>query len=136
MHVVVVLFLTRHRSKPASPDPRLKNGIYQVSERSRLTSNLTFSQVPGLPDSADDAPDRVRHSRYHLKGSDVYDIFEPVIKQIINLVVQQIKVSKKVGADVKGVIMVGGFGENIYLFERLQKALKSRRIEVRVSPQA
>ncbi|KAL9032255.1 MAG: hypothetical protein Q9180_006605 [Flavoplaca navasiana] len=92
--------------------------------------------VPGLPDSADDAPDRVRHSRYHLKGSDVYDIFEPVIKQIINLVVQQIKVSKKVGADVKGVIMVGGFGENIYLFERLQKALKSRRIEVRVSPQA
>ncbi|KAL9628542.1 MAG: hypothetical protein Q9204_005824 [Flavoplaca sp. TL-2023a] len=92
--------------------------------------------VPGLPDSADDAPDRVRHSRYHLKGSDVYDIFEPVIKQIINLVIQQIKVSKKVGAEVQGVIMVGGFGENIYLFERLQKALKSRHIEVRVSPQA
>lgn len=71
-----------------------------------------------------------------MKGSDIHDIFEPVVQEIINLVRQQIGLSKEVGADIKAVIMVGGFGENLYLYERLRKVLVRQQIEVRVSPQA
>lgn len=71
-----------------------------------------------------------------MKGSDIHDIFEPVIQEIINLVRQQIELSKDVGADIKAVIMVGGFGENLYLYERLRKVLARQQIEVRMSPQA
>ncbi|KAI4262006.1 MAG: hypothetical protein L6R42_002805 [Xanthoria sp. 1 TBL-2021] len=92
--------------------------------------------VPGLSNSTDDDPDRIRHSRYSMKGSDIHDIFEPVIQEIINLVRQQIELSKDVGADIKAVIMVGGFGENLYLYERLRKVLARQQIEVRMSPQA
>ncbi len=71
-----------------------------------------------------------------MKGSDIYNIFEPVIKEIISLVSQQIELSKGVGANVKAVIMVGGLGENLYLYERLRKVLAYQDIGVQVSPQA
>ncbi|KAL8846467.1 MAG: hypothetical protein Q9221_008451 [Calogaya cf. arnoldii] len=92
--------------------------------------------VPGLPNSFDNDPDPIRHSRYYLKGSDLYDIFEPVIQEITAMVLQQIEISKKVGADIKAVVMVGGFGENLYLYQRLQKAVTPQHIQVRMSPQA
>ena len=71
-----------------------------------------------------------------MKGSDIYNIFEPVIKEIISLVTQQIELSKGVGANVKAVIMVGGLGESLYLYERLRKVLAYQDIGVQVSPQA
>lgn len=71
-----------------------------------------------------------------MKGSDIHNIFEPVIKEIISLVSQQVELSEEVGANVKAVIMVGGLGENLYLYERLRKVLAYQNIGVQVSPQA
>ncbi|KAL8785783.1 MAG: hypothetical protein Q9213_003161 [Squamulea squamosa] len=89
-----------------------------------------------LPNSSEDDPICIRGSRYRFNGSDVFDIFEPVIQEVINLVKRQIQASSAVGADVKAVILVGGFGESQYLYKRLQEALGHQSVEVRMSHQA
>lgn len=58
-------------------------------------------------------------------------IFDPVIKKVITLVQGQIVATKKnVKQDIKAVLLVGGFGQNFYLKERLRSSLSSS-IEVR-----
>lgn len=88
-------------------------------------------EVPTFPDSP---AHNVRRARYTLKGSDLYDIFEPVIQDVIGLVWQQIQGTKKADLDVKAVLLVGGFGENGYLYKRLQQAMAPEGIEVLKSP--
>jgi tRNA A37 threonylcarbamoyltransferase TsaD len=59
--------------------------------------------------------------------SQMQAIFDPVINQVIALVKGQISSTKR---NVKAVLLVGGFGQNIYLKERLRSCLSSL-IEVR-----
>ena len=70
-----------------------------------------------------------------MKPSDLKDIFEPIVKQVIELVWNQIKATK---VEIKAVLLVGGFGQNIYLKERLRSALinKTNNIEVIQPPHA
>jgi hydrogenase maturation factor HypF (carbamoyltransferase family) len=56
------------------------------------------------------------------------EIFDPVIDEIIKLVKNQIRATKKT---VKAVLLVGGFGENSYLRRRIQKEIGER---IRVIP--
>ncbi|KAL8773753.1 MAG: hypothetical protein Q9209_001521 [Squamulea sp. 1 TL-2023] len=72
--------------------------------------------VPTFPDSEDHD---VRRARYTLKGTDLYNIFEPIIQDVIDLVWQQIEATKSAKSNVKAVLLVGGFGDNSYLYKRL-----------------
>ena len=54
-------------------------------------------------------------------------IFDPVIDDIIALVRSQISATKRT---IKAVLLVGGFGQNLYLKERLRGSMSSL-IEVR-----
>ncbi|KAL9038348.1 MAG: hypothetical protein Q9180_003194, partial [Flavoplaca navasiana] len=64
------------------------------------------------------------------EGADLYDIFEPVIQDILDLVWQQIQTTKKANLDVKAVLLIGGFGENGYLYKRLEQAMTPEGIQV------
>lgn len=57
-------------------------------------------------------------------------IFDPVINRVISLVKGQIITTK---TNIKAVLLVGGFGQNFYLKERLRSFLGSS-IEVRQPP--
>ena len=52
----------------------------------------------------------------------MHGIFEPVIKEVISLVLSQIKATKR---EVKAVLLVGGFGSSAYLRERLRETLRN-----------
>lgn len=56
------------------------------------------------------------------------EIFDPVIDEIIKLVRNQIRATKK---KVRAVLLVGGFGENSYLRKRMQAEIGER---IRVIP--
>jgi len=58
-------------------------------------------------------------------------IFEPIIVKIIELVKGQIKSSEK---EIRAILLVGGFGQNSYLKERLRSSLGG--IEVLQPPNA
>ena len=75
--------------------------------------------VPGL---VDDASQGVRRGKFTLQGSDIVNIFAPVLREIISLVKGQIKSTKR---KVKAVLLVGGFGQSAYLRESLKKAVGS-----------
>ena len=63
-----------------------------------------------------------------MKGSDIIEVFEPVLREILTLVKGQIQSTKR---KVRAVLLVGGFGQSSYLRVSLRKALGSS-IEVLV----
>ena len=86
--------------------------------------------VPGL---VDDPVHGVRRGKYTLQGSDIVEIFKPVLQEIIALVKGQISGTSR---KVKAVLLVGGFGQSVYLRNSLRSALSSKitKIEVLVPP--
>lgn len=84
--------------------------------------------MPGLRDNPAYG---VRRGRLRLTGSDVSKIFEPVVKEVISLVKGQIVATK---AEVKAVLMVGGFGQSVFLRDSIRSAVADQGIEVMQSP--
>ncbi|KAK0706052.1 hypothetical protein B0T26DRAFT_655976 [Lasiosphaeria miniovina] len=62
----------------------------------------------------------INRGRFALRGRDIREIFEPVIREVIQLVMDQIRTSK---VPIRAVLLVGGFGSSNYLKERLRNAI-------------
>ncbi|KAJ6108479.1 hypothetical protein N7523_009802 [Penicillium sp. IBT 18751x] len=75
--------------------------------------------VPGI---ADNEAVNVRRGRLHVTGAQIWDLMLPVLQQVLDLVREQIKISK---APVKSVFLVGGFGQNPFLRHFIHEALPS-----------
>ncbi|PMD64400.1 actin-like ATPase domain-containing protein [Hyaloscypha bicolor E] len=54
-----------------------------------------------------------------LSWADMTSLFDPVIKQVIGLVEAQVLDAKGMNHSVERIILVGGFGDSPYLFEKL-----------------
>jgi phosphoribosylformylglycinamidine (FGAM) synthase-like amidotransferase family enzyme len=67
-----------------------------------------------------------RAGKLRLSNREVRAIFDPVVNEVVSLVKSQIKATRR---DVKAVLMVGGFGQNAYLKERITVSI-NRNIEV------
>ncbi|KAK3178857.1 hypothetical protein OEA41_000994 [Lepraria neglecta] len=70
----------------------------------------------------DNAKQGVRRGKFIINGDEIAQIFKPVLKEIIKLVRGQIAATSR---DVKAILLVGGFGESVYLRESLRTALGS-----------
>jgi tRNA A37 threonylcarbamoyltransferase TsaD len=66
---------------------------------------------------------------------DLEKIFEPVVQQVVGLIKEQIVATNR---KITAVLLVGGFGQNNYLKERLRSALtnSANKIEVIQPPHA
>ena len=73
--------------------------------------------MPGL---ADDPGQGVRRGKFKMSGSQVKQIFDPVVDEVVTLVRGQITATQK---KVKAVLLVGGFGQNAYLRETVRAAI-------------
>ena len=82
--------------------------------------------VPGIQDNPQLG---VRRGRMRLTGGQVRTIFDPVVKQIIDLVKGQILSTK---TPVKAILLVGGFGQNAYLRDCIRGAVG--KVKVMQSP--
>lgn len=92
-----------------------------------------YIRVPGLPDSSRYG---IKKSRLEISGTDLRKIFEPVIKEIQKLVLNQISVTREAGrGNVKAILLAGGFGQNECLKKSLEDVVDSdiqvRRVENR-----
>lgn len=70
----------------------------------------------------DNAKQGVLRSRFVIKGDEIAQIFKPILREIIKLVKGQIAATSR---NVKAILLVGGFGESVYLRESLRTALGS-----------
>ena len=72
----------------------------------------------------------IKSHRLELSSNEIRRIFEPVVSEILSVIREQIKETKE---KVKLILLVGGFGDSIYLQSRIQKEFGAG-IEVKVSP--
>ncbi|KAI1460882.1 actin-like ATPase domain-containing protein [Annulohypoxylon moriforme] len=72
---------------------------------------------PGLPD---DEEARIDTGFLVMTADEVKEIFEPVVKEVCDLVQGQVDVLRNKGGIVSGIILVGGFGQSNYLYRRLK----------------
>ncbi|KAG0646476.1 hypothetical protein D0Z07_7532 [Hyphodiscus hymeniophilus] len=73
--------------------------------------------VPGLPNNVKLG---IRRAKLTVTPAEMQDIFEPIIGSVIKLVKNQISATK---TTVKALLLVGGFGQNNYLKDRLSTSL-------------
>lgn len=85
--------------------------------------------VPGL---ANNERLGIRRGRLTMKATDINHIFDPVINKIIDLLRDQISTTRKA---IKAVLLVGGFGQNNYLKQRLRASL-DKEIDIMQPPHA
>ncbi|KAI1430656.1 actin-like ATPase domain-containing protein [Xylaria sp. CBS 124048] len=72
---------------------------------------------PGLPD---DEEARLDSGFLILTAAEIKDIFEPVVKEVCDLVQGQVDALRGKGGIVSGIVLVGGFGQSEYLYKRLR----------------
>ncbi|KAI6092685.1 actin-like ATPase domain-containing protein [Hypoxylon rubiginosum] len=77
---------------------------------------------PGLPDD-DEA--RIDSGFLVMTADEVKGIFEPVVKEVCDLVQGQVDGLRGKGGIVSGIILVGGFGQSDYLYRRLKSHFTS-----------
>ncbi|PGH17826.1 hypothetical protein AJ80_04649 [Polytolypa hystricis UAMH7299] len=71
----------------------------------------------------DDVAEGISRGRLRLPKERVERIYEPVVSEIIRLIKDQIAATNR---HIKSVLLVGGFGESIYLKERIGEELGPR----------
>jgi hypothetical protein len=76
--------------------------------------NIPF---PGLPD---DEAAGVDSGFMVLEHEQVKQIFEPVVQEVVGLLEGQVGAIRGKGGKVKGIILVGGFGQSNHLYKRLK----------------
>lgn len=60
-----------------------------------------------------------------MSAEQIKDIFEPVVKQVCDLVQGQVDGLRAKGGVVSGIVLVGGFGQSDYLYRRLKSHFSS-----------
>ncbi|KAL8397751.1 hypothetical protein RB594_004453 [Gaeumannomyces avenae] len=73
-----------------------------------------------FPGIADDEEAGIDSGFMILTAAQVKDIFEPVVKEVCDLVQGQVDGLRAKGGVVSGIILVGGFGQSDYLYRRLK----------------
>ncbi|KAL2179850.1 uncharacterized protein P884DRAFT_275453 [Thermothelomyces heterothallicus CBS 202.75] len=77
---------------------------------------------PGLPDDEEAGLDS---GFLVMTAEQIKDIFEPVVKEVCDLVQGQVDTLRAKGGIVSGIILVGGFGQSDYLYRRLKSHFTS-----------
>lgn len=85
------------------------------NEEEHSEVNVPF---PGLPDDEEAGLDS---GFLIMCAEQVKSIFEPVIQQVVGLVEGQMHAIRSKGGLVSGIILVGGFGQSNYLYNRLKR---------------
>ena len=87
---------------------------HRFNDEENSEVNIPF---PGLPDDEDAGLDS---GFLVMSAQQVKDIFDPVIEDVIQLVESQVHSIRAKGGLVCGIVLVGGFGQSTYLYNRMK----------------
>jgi molecular chaperone DnaK (HSP70) len=68
----------------------------------------------------------IKKHKLILNSADIKELLDPIIAEVVKLVKDQIRTTSR---EVKAVLLVGGFGQSMYLRERIREAVNNK-IEV------
>ena len=101
---------------------------FETSIKRNFDGSSDDIQIP-VPGLVNDPSKRIARGKLMISATLMRQIFDPVISTIITLIQAQIKVT----GNVKAVLLVGGFGQNPYLRNSVQKVV-DRKIDVMQPP--
>lgn len=82
--------------------------------------------MPGL----NDFPHKnIRRGKLRMTGTQLGAIFDPVVKEVVTLVMDQIRATEKTP---KAVLLVGGFGQSPFLRECIRKAIEGFSADIKL----
>jgi len=112
-----VEFSRLQSTNPAAWETALKH--FEEYVKRNLSDELEDFNIPmpGVPDN-DDAG--VSMGYLALSHEEVSDIFKPIVKQILNLIEEQVNAIHSSGGQVSAILLVGGFGQSGYLHARVK----------------
>ncbi|KAK8102669.1 hypothetical protein PG984_015815 [Apiospora sp. TS-2023a] len=88
-----------------------------------------YIHFPGL--SLEDDPSYgLENNTWCIKWEDLYEIFDPLVRDVIRLIDDQVQASrqKKPDQPIKAIFLVGGFGSNGYLKHRIERNFPDTQI--------
>ncbi|KAI9671346.1 MAG: hypothetical protein M1831_004255 [Alyxoria varia] len=74
-----------------------------------------------LPNVEDNADVGIEQGFLKLDSTEMYEIFEPVVEDVIALAERQVEAIRELGKEVSALLLVGGFGQSRYLHTRLKE---------------
>ncbi|KAF5615457.1 hsp70 [Fusarium tjaetaba] len=86
---------------------------------------LVLANLPSFPGLPDDEDAGLDSGFLVMTAEQVKDIFEPVVKEVCDLVQGQVTGLRSKGGIVSGIVLVGGFGQSDYLYRRLKNHFTS-----------
>lgn len=94
-----------------------KRSTFRKSSAPHVNNKTNPNSFPGLPDDEEAGLDS---GFLVMDAAQIKDIFEPVVKEVTDLVSGQVTNLRSKGGIVSGIVLVGGFGQSDYLYRRLK----------------
>jgi len=97
------------------------------------TTRTDFWRIP-VGCVRDDPENGIEDGELRLKVADMKGLFDPIVKQVISLLGQQVRDSNKLDSSnkVSTIFLVGGFGESAYLYKEVQAWVRRQSYQIRV----
>ena len=86
-----------------------------------------YVNVPTIGDLEDA---RVYGGNFEITREEMRSLFDPIIDQIVNLIKAQVMAASAGPQQVNAILLVGGFGESEYLFQRIEEWASRYDIQV------
>lgn len=102
--------------------------------KTAFTGDITDVHYVTFPKAEleDDPSERLVSNCWEMTGDILQDIFDPIIKEVVRLVGDQINAArfKRPLQEIKGIFLVGGFGSSRYLKKCLEENYEGLGIQV------
>ena len=101
--------------------------LFEERIKRRFTGTFGEEFIIPVAGLADNTALGIKRGKMTIPGVEIRKIFEPVLKEVLKLVVDQIKATQQ---KTKAVLLVGGFGGSAYLRDSMHQEVKTYNTQV------
>ncbi|PWW74262.1 actin-like ATPase domain-containing protein [Tuber magnatum] len=120
-------------ARKTAPQSPLMRSFDTVKREFGTTAGTDHWRIP-VGYVGDDPENGIEDGELRLTVADMKGLFEPIVKQVIALLAQQIRDSNALDSSnkISTIFLVGGFGESAYLFTEVQAWVRRQSYKIRV----
>ncbi|PUU75810.1 hypothetical protein B9Z19DRAFT_1152327 [Tuber borchii] len=120
-------------ARKTAPQSSLMRSFDTAKKEFGTTTRTDFWRIP-VGYVRDDPKNGIEDGELRLTVADMKGLFDPIVKQVISLVEQQVRDSNKLDSSnkVSTIFLVGGFGESAYLYKEMQAGVRRQSYHIRV----
>ncbi|PUU75808.1 hypothetical protein B9Z19DRAFT_1030174 [Tuber borchii] len=120
-------------ARKTAPQSSLMRSFDTAKKEFGTTTRTDLWRIP-VGNVRDDLKNGIEDGELRLTVADMKGLFDPIVKQVISLVEQQVRDSNKLDSSnkVSTIFLVGGFSESAYLYKEVQAWVKRQSYHIRV----